>query len=227
MAHTMTELPLRFIQDHPFLEIGGALWLFDTGAPTSFGGIPMLDLDDKRFNLESGCLGLTAKALSDLVSVDCVGLLGADILGCFDWILDAPNGNACLSPAEELRHDGTALEISEFMGIPIVPVEINGSRYPMFFDTGAQLSYFQDESLTTFPPAGRITDFYPGIGRFETDTFDVPVQLANCSFTLCCGTLPELLGLTLMMGGTEGIVGNSVMRERVMGYFPKRNLLIP
>ena len=41
----------------------------------------------------------------------------------------------------------------------------------MFFDTGAQISYFQSPSLKDFPSNGTVKDFYPAIGEFETETY--------------------------------------------------------
>ena len=63
------------------------------------------------------------------------------------------------------------------MGIPIVIAQIAGRDYRMFFDTGAQISYFQDDSLTDFPASGSITDFYPGFGQFQTDTYLIEISL--------------------------------------------------
>ncbi|MBC8236554.1 hypothetical protein H8E77_43970, partial [bacterium] len=97
--------------------------------------------------------------------------------------------------------------------------------YRMFFDTGAQISYFQEDTITDFPSAGTVTDFYPGVGQFQTDTHQVQVELGESAFTLRCGTLPSLLGATLMMAGTSGIIGNQIMENRVTGYFPRRNVL--
>jgi hypothetical protein len=111
------------------------------------------------------------------------------------------------------------------MGIPILTARISDSDYRMFFDTGAQISYLQDDAITGFPPAGSVTDFYPGVGQFQTDTYQVQVGLGDCAFTLRCGTLPGLLGVTLMMADTSGIIGNQITENRVVGYFPRRNVL--
>ena len=46
----------------------------------------------------------------------------------------------------------------------------SGVERRMFFDTGAQISYLQDDVLDTFPSAGPVTDFYPGVGQFQTET---------------------------------------------------------
>ena len=97
----------------------------------------------------------------------------------------------------------------------------------MFFDTGAQISYFQDEEVMgAFPNAGTMEDFYPGFGRFQTDTRNVDLLFGGEAFTLRCGTLPGLLGMSLVIGGASGILGNIVLQDRVVGYFPRRKKLL-
>lgn len=152
-------------------------------------------------------------------------MLGADVLGRFDLILDAIRGTVTVSTAE-LPHKGQTVVLDEVMGIPIVTARIRGKEYRMFFDTGAQISYFQNKSLTDFPAAGTITDFYPGVGRFQTETYNLKVTLSETVFTVRCGILPRPLGATLMMAGAEGIVGNEILRNRTVGYFPRRHALV-
>jgi hypothetical protein len=129
-------------------------------------------------------------SLSELVGIDCRGLLGADVFGCFDQIIDLPGGRLTLDSGE-LEHPGHAIELGEFMGIPIIPVTVAGKTFRLFFDTGAQVSYLQDDALETFPSAGVMRDFYPGFGEFETETHNVPISLGPlvdlscaCSFAL-------------------------------------------
>jgi hypothetical protein len=221
----MNTLPLQLKDGQLFAELSGELWLLDTGARTSFGRSGNLSLAGEEFRLGTSYLGLTAVTLTRFVGVQCVGLLGADVLSRFDHILDEANGTLTISTAE-LAHSGHLARLAEFMGIPIITAQIAGTDYRMFFDTGAQISYFHDDSLTHFPSAGSVTDFYPGVGQFQTDTHEVPVMLGGVSFTLRCGTLPELLRATLMMADTEGIVGNEILRNRVVGYFPRRRSLV-
>jgi hypothetical protein len=221
----MNTLPLKLRDEHLFVELEGELWLLDTGAPTSFGRFPTLSIAGKQFGLGTDYLGLNAATLSQFVGVPCMGLLGADVLSQFDHIFDTAGGQLSVSTAE-LSHSGQSVRLEEFMGIPIVTVRIGGKDYRMFFDTGAQISYFQDDSLMEFPFAGNVTDFYPGVGQFETGTYEVPVSLGGVTFTLRCGMLPGLLGMTLMMANTKGIVGNTILANRTVGYFPRRDLLV-
>lgn len=220
----MTTLPIIFRKGHLFVEIDGGLWLFDTGAPTSFGNPDEISLDAQCFNLSNDYMGLSVSRLSQFTGVECHGLIGADILNKFDHVIDAPSGILTISTGN-LEHAGTTLPLSEFMGIPIITVRISGNDYRMFLDTGAQISYFQEDTITDFPSAGIVTDFYPGVGQFQTDTHLVQVVLSGCALTLRCGTLPGFLGATLMMAGTSGIIGNQIMENRVMGYFPRRHIL--
>jgi hypothetical protein len=221
----MNTFPLQLRAGHVFVELSGELWLLDTGAPTSFGTAHNLTLAGEQFRLGSSYLGLTAATLTRLVGVRCVGLLGADVLGSFDHILDEAGGTLTISTAE-LTLGGHVCRLVEFMGIPIVTARIASTDYRMFFDTGAQISYFQDDSLEDFPCTGSVTDFYPGVGQFQTDTHEIPVMLGGDSFTLRCGTLPRSLRTTLKMAGTRGIVGNQILRHRVVGYFPRRRALV-
>jgi hypothetical protein len=220
----MTTLPLIFNHGHLFVELERHLWLFDTGAPTSFGAAERIQIADEQFSLSSSYFSLTASTLSQYVGVECAGLLGADVLGRFDHILDTKGGRLTVSTVE-LSHDGQYVSVDEFMGIPIVTARVGGSDYRMFFDTGAQISYFQDDSLSKFPAAGSVTDFYPGVGQFQTNTHQVTISLGDISFILRCGCLPGMLGATLMMADTQGIIGNQVLIDRVAGFFPRRGLL--
>ena len=221
----MNSYPLTLKNDHMFLELQGGTWLMDTGAPTSFGSESTASIEKTDFEIQSNYMGMDIDQIKDATDIDMVGLLGTDVLNNFDFLLDLPSETATISSGE-IEHVGSSLNLNEFMGIPIVTACISGHEFQMFLDTGAQISYLQDEILETFPKSGSLTDFYPGFGTFETETYSAKVTLGNVQFSLRCGTLPQLLGMTLMMGGTQGILGNDIFRDRKVGYFPRRGLLV-
>jgi hypothetical protein len=221
----MQLLPLIFRDGHLFVTIGDHDWLLDTGAPTSFGNILSQAVGNRLFRFPESYMGLTATKLAEFVGHPTAGVMGADVLNNFDILIDVPNRQVSFAEAQ-LELDGVAINTDEFMGLPIIQANINGIARRMFFDTGARISYFQDDSLAGFPPAGSVTDFYPGVGQFQTDTHEVQVTLGCISFTLRCGSLPGLLGATLMMADTEGIIGNAVLLNRKIGYFPRRQQLV-
>lgn len=220
----MNTIPLIYRNSHLFLELEDGLWLHDTGAPASFGAGPTLGFLGQEFSIDESYMGLDAAFLSEAVGVDCEGLLGADILGSFDQIIDLAGGRVTLA-TEDLEHSGEVLEIDDFMGIPIVSVMVSGEPFRMFFDTGAQVSYLQDDILESFPSAGILADFYPGFGSFETETHILPFTIGEETHSLRCGQLPGLLGMSLMMADVQGILGNAILENRSVGYFPRRNIL--
>ncbi|MCX6970027.1 MAG: hypothetical protein NTV93_07725 [Verrucomicrobia bacterium] len=60
----MTTLPITYKDGHLFLELEDGLWLFDTGAPTSFGESKEIALDGRRSPMSNGYMGLSASSLS-------------------------------------------------------------------------------------------------------------------------------------------------------------------
>jgi hypothetical protein len=215
---------LKLLQKHLYLSLGDELWLFDTGAPQSFGEGEKLSIMGKEFPLASSFMGLDANKVSEHAGVQMQGLLGADIINHFDYQIDVQNESIEISQ-DSIKMGDAPILIKEFMGIPILTAEIGGAEYSMFFDSGAQYSYFQGDELSSFPPLGKVADFYPGVGPFETDTFSVPMKIGSVEINTQCGMLPDLLAMTLSMADTSGIIGNELLINRVVTYSPKRNLI--
>lgn len=221
----MQSFPLTWVSGHPFATIEGHVWLVDTGAPASFGKSRTLSIENRDIHLPDNYMGLTANMLTSFVGHSTAGIIGADILGIFDILFDTQKGHISFSDAR-LELDGNVIETEDFMGIPVILADIGGITRRMFFDSGAQLSYFQDDSLAAFPADGTITDFYPGFGQFQTDVHLLEATIGKSRHTLRCGSLPALLGMTLMMADTEGIIGNELLQNRAAGFFPRRRQLV-
>jgi hypothetical protein len=215
---------LKFLEKHLYLSLEDQLWLFDTGAPQSFGEGEKLSIMGREFPLASNFMGLDANKVSEHAGVEMQGLLGADIINHFDYRIDVQNESIEISE-DSIEMGQSPLQIKEFMGIPILTAEIGGTEYSMFFDSGAQYSYFQGDGLSSFPALGTVADFYPGVGPFETDTFSVPMKIGSVEINTQCGMLPDLLAMTLSMADTSGIIGNELLINRVVTYSPKRNLI--
>ena len=220
----MSMFELKLLQKHLYLSLEDQLWLFDTGAPQSFGEGGKLVILEKEFPIATSFMGLDANKVSEHAGVEMQGLLGADIINHFDYRIDVQNESIEISE-DSIEMGQSPLQINEFTGIPILTAEIGGAEYSMFFDSGAQYSYFQGDGLSSFPALGTVADFYPGVGPFETDTFSVPMKIGSVDISTQCGKLPDLLAMTLSMADTSGIIGNELLLDRVVTYSPKRNLI--
>ena len=84
---------------------------------------------------------------------------------------------------------------------------MNGQPLKFFLDTGAKLSYFSQDFTNGYASVGIEEDFYPGVGQFETDCYDIPTSLGANDFLVRYGNLPFMLQMTLMLAGTDGIIG--------------------
>ena len=217
--------PLLYEKGHLFILIDNEKYLLDTGAPLSFGKPPSLNLGGSHFDLPDSYGPLDADTLSFYIDTEVSGLIGVEILNRFDSIFDMPSKQIRVS-TDSLTLEGTLIPLEQFMGIPIIEVTINGSRQRMFFDTGAQISYWQSETLDSFPSLGKMRDFYPGFGEFETDTYLLSLSTSSVDYALVCGSLPELLEEMLTMASVEGIIGNEMIKDRIMGYFPRKNRIV-
>jgi hypothetical protein len=158
------------------------------------------------------------------------GLIGVDLLNDYDVLFDQPGGQLLLAESDlmekEMPDAVVRIELGFIMGIPTVGIEVGGRSVRVFVDTGAQLSYMQDEMTIGFPEDGVQSDFYPGFGSFQTMTRRVEIAIGREVFVLRCGQLPPLLGATLLMAGAAGIIGNEIFVGRRVGYFPRRSVML-
>ncbi len=95
----------------------------------------------------------------------------------------------------------------------------------MFFDTGAKLSYLDPERTNAFPSVGTESDFYPVVGDFATNVYDMLIVLATENVVLRVGNLPELLQKTLMMANTRGILGTAILRTHKVTFAPRKRTM--
>ena len=221
----MQALPLHYQSGHLLLELANDHWVLDTGSPGSFGSNALQKLAGQPVQVPRSFMGLNATTLSQMIGAPVAGLLGTDVLNRFDIVLDVGAGLAHFT-SEAVPLEGEAVTLSDVMGVPVVQAQVDGRAHAMFFDTGAGVSYFQEEGLEQYPPLEPAQDFYPGIGPFETPTWRLPVQLGGTRFLLRTGRLPDLLAMTLAMAGVDGIVGNAICADHRIGYFPRRSLMV-
>ena len=65
------------------------------------------------------------------------------------------------------------------MGIPIIELFINNQKLKFFLDTGAKLSYLSNNFTANYNSIGREIDFYPGVGEFETECYEILTSIGN------------------------------------------------
>lgn len=221
MMHTYN---YKFVDGHIIAIAGQLQLLIDTGAPCSVGDSSTLAFAGGSYPMQRNYMGISPESLSKSVGTHVNALVGADILNQYDILID-PNTNSLNMTEDDVPLAGSSLELDSFMGIPIVKARVGQDAVRMFFDTGAKLSYLDPDKTTALQSIGTESDFYPGVGTFSTNLYDVPITLATESMVLRVGNLPELLQMTLMMADTNGILGTAILRTHKVSYAPRRKTM--
>lgn len=202
----MTTFQINLFKGHPIIKDGENIILIDTGAPSTIHFANNLLFCSDNFSCSTNYMGLTVQKISEMLGTEITTLIGADILSNFKVLLDYKNKVVIFSKGEthSLSNETT---ISSFMGIPIIELTVDNQRLKFFLDTGAKLSYLDSKLTSQHTSIGTEEDFYPGVGKFETECYEILTNFGSKEFQVKYGNLPSLLQMTLMLGGTNGIIG--------------------
>lgn len=215
----------KLINGHVIAKHDGALYLIDTGSPSSVAAETSFTFVGKNHIVQTDFLGVTVDSISSHIGANIDALIGADLLNDFSMIID-PRTNEIKLFHGQLKFSGMEIPVELFMGIPIIDATINGRKIRIFFDTGAKLSYLNPELTGNLSSIGHAEDFYPGLGQFQTEIYSVSLKLGTEEIEMIVGNLPDLLQGSLMMAGTVGILGTSILSSHVIGLDPKQQKLV-
>jgi hypothetical protein len=220
----MKQFQIQLFKGHPIINEGENRILIDTGAPTTIHASDSLNFYSESYGCSTNYMGLTVSKISDMLETEITTLLGADILSDYRILLDYQNQVIEFSK-QEINIDGTQTDISNFMGIPIIKMTVDNQELKFFLDTGAKLSYLSDSLTSNYESIGTDEDFYPGVGKFQTECFEIPTVFGDNKFIVKYGNLPKLLQMTLMLGGTDGIIGFEFFNNFKVVLDLKNNIL--
>jgi len=215
----------ELINGHVIAKHDGALYLIDTGSPSSVAAETNFTFVGKNHIVQTDFLGVTVDSLSSHIGVKIDALIGADLLKDFGMVIDPRTSELKLFHGK-LELCGMEMPVELFMGIPIIDASINGRKIRIFFDTGAKLSYLNPELTGDLTNIGYAEDFYPGLGQFQTEIYSVSLKLGMEEIEMTVGNLPDLLQVSLMMAGTAGILGTSILSSHVIGLDPGQQKLV-
>jgi hypothetical protein len=213
---------MKEFDGHMLVNLHQGRFLVDTGSPTSFARGGRVSFGGNTEDVADSALGmLDTDTLSRYVGTQLDGLLGMDILGRHRLTfmrekLFVGDGTAENGAGVPIREDSLiALDTDDFMGIPVVSINVNKHPVRMFVDTGAKISYLDASTLSGFQIEETLHDFYPGVGEFNVGVSAVWADLNGWPLHAKFSRLPPLLQMTLMMGGVDGILG----RDLFTSYF--------
>jgi len=221
----MSIYPLTLKNGYLIASINGHDWLLDTGSPVSFGDVTCLTIEGESAPIPPDGLGLTARELSEHLGYAVSGLLGVDFLNQFDLLFDLPQGQVNIS-REEQNVVGHALDVEFFMGAPFVKAKLGDERLRLVIDTGSSYTYLQHLPDGAGDSEGVVHDFHPAYGEFQSDTRRFDLHIGDQDYSMRCGTLPPLLGMTLGVFDADGTLGNELFFDRTVLYQPRQGRML-
>jgi Ca-activated chloride channel family protein len=213
---------LDLFDNYPVALIDGKRVLLDTGSPFSAGNGDRFEISGQPFKFQ-GQMGVTTDKLSQWMNTRIDVLLGSDVLSKFVVTLDWWRGAATFSPlGSSLR--GEDLPVEQLMGTPVLKLRTASGKAKALFDTGAKLCYMPRSAVGDLDPVNHLKDFHVMTGSFETDVYEVNVEIAKHPFIANCGVLPEsLASMVGKMTGTEWIIGTDLLRQGAIGLDLRHN----
>jgi hypothetical protein len=213
---------LDLFDNYPIALIDGKRILLDTGSPFSVGNGVRFEIAGQPFKFQ-GQMGVTTDKLSQWMNTRIDVLLGSDVLSKFVVTLDWWRGAATFSPLGSSLL-GEDLPVEQLMGTPVLKVRTAEGKMKALFDTGAKLCYIPRSAVGKLHPVNHLKDFHVMAGNFETDVYEVKVEIAKHCFIANCGVLPEsLASMVGKMTGTEWIIGTDLLRQGAIGLDLRHN----
>ena len=230
----MATYPLHLQGGHLFVEINGQRWLFDTGTATSFGSTPNLSVADRAFAVKPIMTGKPGKPIIGVPKIvqflgaPCAGVLGLDIIGEFDWTLNAAK-RTCTAATEATPIRDRSFALKAEHGQLSAQVTVRDREYRLRLDTGFQLTFLEHPVIEHFPSAGKGRDFHVYFlgGWFQTDSFHVPMKLGGefAADNLRTGRLPASLRKDILPEAYDGILGAEFFSRHYLAFAPRRHLV--
>jgi Ca-activated chloride channel family protein len=222
--YDMELFPVTLVGGVPVFICQGRQVVLDTGSPVSFGRGPLQVLGQVH-DLPPQFGPFTIDDIGRALNGPIDALVGGDILSGCQWLLDTQGGRL-LAVRGELACDGITLRTPTVAGVPTASVAFDGRDGRAVLATGARISYADAAFLAlgqshglgqsqVRQPVGRMRDFHPMLGAFETDVFELPAAIAGQRFTARVGVLPPGLQQAIALTGAHWIVGMDVL-----GQFP-------
>ena len=218
------EYRLMMVNGHLIARIEYLSVLIDSGLPISVGREKEWYFFNEVHTLSQEYMGVTLDYVSKMVGAPVDIMLGTDILKKHHVTFMVQNRIIAFSE-QLIFNPEINVPMTNFMGVPIVEVNLGGQTCPMYVDTGAKLSYIDESLAKKFTLIGKEMDFYPGVGEFETPVYQVALQLGGEDISLRCGVLPKILEMTLGVTGKKGIIGSELFEKGQVDLAFPENML--
>ena len=186
--------------------------IIDTGSPVSLGPDIAIQILGSAVQLNSSFGNYAWAQIQESLPFDAVGLVGVDAFT--DAVLGFDLGNNTLA---RLSGPLKGPSVPFVMGSPIIKCQVGEDSLLCLLDTGAGLSYVQNNVLAD---PGNVfearEDFHPLLGRFNVETAEYPMTIDNHTMIDTFGLATPDLSQLLSIAKIDAILGTSFFRKAIV-----------
>lgn len=224
---TETVFPIKVVNKHIIILLEEGPCLLDTGSPYCIGARPFQFLGEDLRQAED-FMGTPLTDLGPHIGADIEFLIGANALKTVSFVIDWERLEFRVSD-QPLSLAGERIVLETRTAVPIVCPTVQGVSRRLFFDTGAQISYLNRVLFDGLKSQGRVKDFHPSVGEYETPSFSLNVCFSKNvgkEIPVIFGVLPEALEQGLLPAKVDGVIGSEIFDAYIGGFDYRENLMI-
>ena len=209
----MKEYKAEIVNGHILVnDDRGSKILLDTGSPLSFHAERIVALNGKTYPVRTSLGSADSRYVTDNVGTAVSGLVGMDILGESNLLIDVPGGRVVLGcPTDGMTRIASSQGAYVFM-----EMEIRGQMVKVILDTGAPISYVSSSLTEGLEVVDVVDDFNPAVpgGKYRVPRYEFSAAFAGQEFRMRAGHLPPALQMAVSILGVKGVVGMEVLKHQ-------------
>lgn len=186
--------------------------LLSLGSNFSLSNDKTITILDKTFNLTDQYMGFFLKDVKNYLNADVDCILGSEILSKFNLKIDFKNKDFFISDKaiKDLK-EGTPIKFE--LDVPKIPFKVNDKPVVATLDSLSNLSYINEKNLLEKTVIGEESDFFLGMGNFETKYYNSKFSLGNETFNLKTAVYPSVISKSRFLSVEKIVIGKELFKN--------------
>ena len=204
---------IEVYRGHLIMKCSGKDVLLDTGSPWTLGSGETLEFMGRTVSCESGVSMYTIDSVRQLLGRDIDVLMGMNVFNGMCMLVDLTAGEVTFSDEPLTLENAVTTSLERPNNLVTIRAEVSGMPVNLVVDTGAQLSYLNDQYIAGLNPIGTHEDFHPLMDRYEVPIYGLPVKIAGRDLDVVWGGSTPGVSALISQVGADGVLGYDLFKQ--------------
>lgn len=200
-------------QGHLIMKCSGKDVLLDTGSPWTLGNGETLELMGGTVSCERGGPTYNINSVRQLLGRDIDVLMGMNVLDGKCMLVDLTAGKVTFSDEPLTLENAVTVSLERPSNHATIQAQVSGMPVNLVVDTGAQLSYLNDQYIAGQESIGTRNDFHPNLGHYEVPIYGVPVNIAGRDLDVVWGKATPGVSALISQVSADGVLGYDLFKQ--------------